>query len=120
MREREVWLNIVEVPSVKDKATRGRSLQKRMRAGGVRFDKEAEWYPGHETEMLKFTGASQAVLDDQFDATSLLAIGFERYMDRVEEEDFIDDEELSILEMNRRRRRHGSLVNDGRSSVTGY
>jgi hypothetical protein len=120
MREREIWLNVVEVPSVKDKATRGRTLQKRMRAGGVRIDKEAEWYPGYEAEMLKFTGASQAVLDDQFDATSLLAIGFERYMDRVEEEDFIDDEELSILEMNRRRRRHGSLVNDGRSSVTGY
>lgn len=118
MRERDRWINIVEVPSVKDKATRGRTLQKRMRAGGVRFDKEAEWYPGYETELLKFTGASEAKLDDQFDSTSLLAIGFDRYMDRVEEEDFVDDEEFRIRMAARARR--GGAASDGRSQVTGY
>jgi len=118
MRERDVWMNIVEVPSVKDKATRGRTLQKRSRAGGMRFDKEAEWYPGYETELLKFTGVSEAKLDDQFDSTSLLAIGFDRYMDRVEEEDFVDDEEFQIR-MAARARRSGA-ASDGRSQVTGY
>ena len=115
MREQDVWINIVEVASVKDKATRGRTLQKRHRAGGVRFDKQAEWYPAYEQELLRFTGGAQAILDDQFDSTSLLAIGFERE-GRAEEEDFIEDEEFEILLANRRRREQP----DGRSQTTGY
>ena len=120
MRDRDVWINIVEVPSVKDKATRGRTLQKRMKAGGCRFDKETEWYPGYEAELLRFTGGAQAILDDQFDSSSLLAIGFDRYMDTPTQEDFMDDEESAIVEMNRRQMRVYQPQNDGRSSVTGY
>jgi hypothetical protein len=119
MRGKDIWINIVEVPSVKDKATRGRTLQKRMRAGGVRFDKEADWYPGYEAELLRFTGASQATLDDQFDSTSLLAIGFERHMDSIEPEDFMEEEELSMREQSLRLRGQNSRFG-GRSLVTGY
>jgi len=118
MREKDIWINIIEVPSIKDKATRGRTLQKRMRAGAMRFDKLAEWYPGYEAELLRFTGSSQAILDDQFDSTSLLTNGFERYMGSVEEEDFMEEEELEIQFLNRRRM-HQRIV-DGRSEVTGY
>lgn len=116
MRKRDLWINIEAVPSVKDKATRGRTLQKRMRAGGCRFRTDAEWYPGYEHEMLRFTGASQSTLDDQFDASSLLAIGAER-IGAQETEDFIDPEELEVLSMNRNRR---SVQQNGRSPVTGY
>ena len=118
MRERDIWINLVEVPSIKDKAARGRTLQKRMKAGSCRFDKETEWYPGYEAEMLKFTGASQATLDDQFDSSSLLALGFDRYMDRAEEEDFMEEAELEILARNRLQFQHAA--GDGRSRVTGY
>lgn len=120
MRERDLWMNIIEVPSVKDKATRGRTLQKRHRAGGLRFDKQAEWYAGYESELLRFTGASQATLDDQFDSTALLAIGFEKYLERPEERDFMDDEEGEILDAAYRRRRGSATAGDGRSSTTGY
>lgn len=116
MRSRELFINIEAIPSIKDKATRGRTLQKRMRAGGCKFDKNAEWYPGFEQELLKFTGVGQAVLDDQFDSAALLAFGAEK-AGPVEEEDFIEEEELSILEMNRQRRGFGR---DGRSQTTGY
>lgn len=119
MRRRDVWINIEAVPSIKDKATRGRTLQKRMRAGGARFDKDAEWYAGHEAELLKFTGSSQATLDDQFDADSLLAIGAER-LGQQEEEDFTADEELAILADARFRRRTAEQTGSGRSLVTGY
>jgi len=119
MRERDIWINIVEVPSIKDKASRGRTLQKRMRAGGVKFDKQAEWYPGYEAELLKFTGASQATLDDQFDSSALLALGYEKYMDKVEEEDFVDEGELAMLDLARRRTASAPL-SDGRSLITGY
>lgn len=96
MREREIYINIIEVPSIKDKATRGRTLQKRMKAGACRFDKSAEWYPGFEDELLKFTGGAQATLDDQFDSASLLAKGFEEHLPKVEDDDFVTDEEADF------------------------
>lgn len=117
MRRRGVFLNIEPIPSIKDKATRGRTFQRRMRAGACRFDTAAEWYPGFQHELLRFTGGAQATLDDQFDSAALLALGAERMGD-VEEDDFIEEEELEILEMNRSRRRSGH--SDGRSYVTGY
>ena len=118
LQEEDCPINIVEVPSVKDKATRGRVFQKRHRSGMMRFDKEAEWYPGYEAELLRFTGNAQATLDDQFDSTSLVCIGFENYKpEAAEEEDFLEPEELSIREMNRLRRGPSRA---GRSQVTGY
>lgn len=117
MREQDCWMNIIEVPSIKDKKTRGRIFQKRHRSGGIRYDKQAEWYPGHEAELLKFTGDSQAVLDDQFDSDSLLARGFELHTDRPEEEDFLEPEEAAIMSRARSRR---DSAGGGRSQVTGY
>ncbi len=115
MRDRDIWINIVEVASVKDKATRGRTVQKRHRAGGMRFDKGAEWYAGYEVELLRFTGASEALLDDQFDSTALLCIGFEME-GKIEEEEFDDEAEFNSRQQARRRRE----VDHGRSLVTGY
>ena len=115
MRERDFFLTIVPIPPIKDKASRGRTLQKRHRAGAMRFDKQASWYPAYEHECLRFTGMSEAILDDQFDSTAILALGFEQYTTRLEEEDFMEEEELSIRAMNTRRRH-----SDGRSLVTGY
>lgn len=118
IREWDCPIAIVEIPSVKDKATRGKAFQRRHRANMMRFDAEAPWYPGYEEELLKFTGLSEATLDDQFDSTSILVAGFENHMpEAAEEEDFIEEEELSIREMNRLRRGAGR---DGRSPVTGY
>lgn len=115
MRERDIWINIVPVPSVKDKATRARPMQKKMRAGGTRWDKEKEWYPGMESEMLRFTGSAQATLDDQFDSAGLLVKGFDILQPMAEEEDFMDDDEIEFDRESKRKRLH-----DGRSVVTGY
>ena len=118
LRVEDCPINIVEVPSIKDKATRGRVFQKRHRSGMMRFDKETEWYPGYEAELLRFTGHSQATLDDQFDSTSLLCIGFENFKaEAAEEEDFMEENEIEIRMENRRRRSFGD---GGRSTVTGY
>jgi hypothetical protein len=53
MRRRDKWMNLVVINPTRDKATRGSPLQKRMRAGGCRFDKDGSWYPGFETELLR-------------------------------------------------------------------
>jgi len=105
-------LNCVPILPVKDKATRGRPYQKRMRAGSIKFDKDASWYPGFEEENVRFTGMSDAVLDDQFDSTATLVRGLELTAD-LEEDDFTDEEELEIRERNPQNFR-------GRSAVTGY
>src|ERR1035437_4602169 len=112
MQARDCFINIQPRTPVKDKGTRGRSLQKRHRSGGMKFDKEATWYADLENELLRFTGTAQATLDDQFDSCALLSLGFED-LSHVEAEDFMDDEEIEIRERNPRKQA-------GRSSVTGY
>ena len=114
MQKRDIWLNLTAILPVKDKAARGRPLQKRMRSGGMKFDKRASWYPEYEDELLRFTGLAEAMLDDQFDSTAILARGFED-LQPVEQEDF-ESEEEQIFNRQAARLRGG----DGRSQVTGY
>lgn len=114
MMKRDIWLSFVVINPVKDKKVRGRSYQKRMRAGGCRFDKEGEWYEEFEQENLRFTGDSEALLDDQFDAAALLSRGFEDY-GKAEEDDFAPEETLEFNRMSEQLK--GS---QGRSQVTGY
>lgn len=107
-------LAIVPLMSVKDKAVRGRSLQKRMRTRSMRFNKSAPWYPGYEAELLRFTGTSEATLDDQFDSTVELSRGFDTY-DAPEDDDYTSEEEREFEIEARAIRDHS-----GRSEVTGY
>jgi predicted phage terminase large subunit-like protein len=112
MQLRNIWLNCFPINPTRDKATRGRPFQKRMRAGHMRFDKEASWYPGYEDELLHFTGNSDAVLDDQFDSTATLIKGLDT-LPELDEEDFEAEEELEA-------RKHDPRKTRGRSKVTGY
>ncbi len=112
MQIRNRFINVVPRASIKDKAVRGRSLQRRMRAGACRFDKEASWYPGFEDELLKFTGNSEATLDDQFDSAALLSLGFED-LALLDEKDFMSEDEEELERWDPRRVA-------GRSQVTGY
>jgi hypothetical protein len=112
MQKKNRFINFIVRTPIKDKASRGRALQKRMRGGGAKFNKSAYWYLGYEEELLRFTGISEATLDDQFDSTALLALGFEE-LPEVEEEDF-EDEDLAYL------RREDPRKTQGRNQVTGY
>lgn len=107
------FINFEVRTPISDKASRGRALQKRMRARACRFDKQAEWYPGFEHELLRFTGIAQAALDDQFDSAALLALGFETLAEVEPEEDFMEEEEYEM-------RRTDPRKDLGRSVVTGY
>lgn len=115
MQARNKYLYCQALSSTKDKAVRGRSLQKKMKAGVVCFDKEAPWYPPYESEMLRFTGYSEARLDDQFDSTAILSRGLDT-LPMLEDDDFLDDEELSFREQARQ----AQTQSDGRSDITGY
>lgn len=112
MAARNIFLNCVAMSSVKDKATRGRSWQKRMKAGACRFNKKAPWYASYENECLRFTGYSDAVLDDQFDSSAILSRGFDE-MPILDEEAFMTEEELYF-------RSEEAPGGQGRSETTGY
>jgi len=113
MQRRDKWLNLVVINPVKDKSVRGRSLQARMKARSMRFDKRASWYEGYEDELLHFTGYSESLLDDQFDSTATLSRGFETYV--LENGDEMTEEEEGWLAEGLMVRNEG-----GRSAVTGY
>lgn len=112
MLRRNIFINFEVRQPIRDKASRGRSLQRRMRAKACRFDKQAEWYSGFEDELLRFTGHSEATLDDQFDSSALLSLGFDSLAE-VEEEDFFTEDEWSLVRDDPRQL-------SGRSAVTGY
>ena len=114
MLKRGVFLNVTALTPVQDKKTRGRPFQKRSRAGAVRYNTEADWYPDFKDELLMFTGDSEALLDDQFDSTATLMLGIET-APVVEDEDVITDEDLEFARQGDSMRRQA-----GRSSVTGY
>lgn len=115
MQRRDIWINYTALNPIKDKKARGRPLQKRMKSGGCRFDKEKEWYPAYEAELLRFTGNSEALLDDQFDSTAWLSYGFELLKD-LEEGDDMTEEEEEFAYLAAELRAGGT----GRSQVTGY
>ncbi len=114
MQKRDHWINFHPIAASKDKAVRGRSFQKRMLGRGVRFNDKAEWFGGYLDELLRFTGVTQAVLDDQFDSTAYVSLGFDILGDIEDEEDFGADPELEELA----RTQTAELL--GRSTVTGY
>ena len=116
MQVRDIRINFEAILPVKDKGTRGRPYQRRMRAGQCRFDKKAEWYPDFEQENLRFTGTAQATLDDQFDSAALLSRGFDD-LTQVEPEDFYTEDDWEMERGFWNRAKNGA---DGRSMVTGY
>ena len=83
----------------------------------MRFNKETFWYPGYEAENRRFTGESDAVLDDQFDSTSIVCKGLAEYKlgQQPEYEDFQTDSELEFEHQSQGFRRSSS-----RNLVTGY
>lgn len=94
MQRRDHWLVIVPLKSFTDKGVRGKVWQKKHRAGACRYDKDADWYPAYEAEVLTFTGVSDAKADDRFDSTAIMHRGLADYQD-LDEEDF---KEESVLE----------------------
>lgn len=55
----------------KDKLARSRSIQARMRAHGVKFDKSADWYQTFEDELMRFPRDKH---DDQVDTFAYLGL----------------------------------------------
>ncbi len=107
MFKRNIFINLYPMTPTKDKQARARSLQARMRAGGVKFDKEAEWFPALQEEMLRFPKGTH---DDQVDALSWVGLMLDQIIEAPTQKEY--EEELYEEEF--------CFQPVGRSPVTGY
>jgi len=110
MPKRGVFPNIIRVKPSADKMTRARSIQARMRAHAVRFDKQQDWYPNFEDECKRFPRDKH---DDQVDAFAYLGLILDKMIEapttqEIEEEIYQDDLRTS------------GFFEIGRSATTGY
>jgi predicted phage terminase large subunit-like protein len=94
----------------KDKIARARSIQARMRAKGVKFDKKADWYQTLEDECLRFPRDKH---DDQVDCLAYLGLMLDKLIEAPTREEMDEDEYREALH------EHG-YDQRGRSAVTGY
>ncbi len=110
MHRRGEYLSIGTETPTKDKETRAQSLQGRMRSGGVKFNKGADWYYDLEQEMLQFPRGRN---DDQVDAMAWLGFTINKMHEastakEIEEEQWQHEYDMS------------GLMEQGRSTITGY
>jgi predicted phage terminase large subunit-like protein len=109
MQTTGVYLNLYPMVPTKDKLSRARSFQARLRAGGVYFDKDKAWYPILEDEMVRFPKDKH---DDQVDALSWIGLVLDKVQaaptpqEEMEEQynNMIDEDQFYI----------------GKNTVTGY
>jgi predicted phage terminase large subunit-like protein len=94
----------------KDKISRARSIQARLRAKSVKFSKEEDWYPAFEDEMCMFPRGKH---DDQVDAFAYLGLLLDKMVEAPTKQEEEEDEYRSEL----RESEHGDA---GRSTFTGY
>lgn len=111
MIESGTFLNVHLLrPHRTDKITRARSIQARMRAGAVKFDKSAEWFPTFEDETLSFPRAKH---DDQVDALAYIGILLDRLIEAPTQEEAEEQEYLDEME-------ESGYSDIGRNDTTGY
>ncbi len=104
------YLYIEAIPEVVDKRMGGQAIRGRMRAGGVKFDKNAEWYPEFESELLQFDRGQH---DDQVDMMKLFGLHLNSLIEAPTKEEINQEEYDAEF-------RQSGLFEPGRSAVTGY
>jgi predicted phage terminase large subunit-like protein len=111
MLAQNTYLNIVKLKhGGKDKISRARSIQARMRAKTVKFEKGADWYPTFEDELTRFPRDTH---DDQVDAFAYLGLLLNNITEAPTQEELDEEEYLMDVEQS------GTNLN-GRSTITGY
>jgi len=93
----------------KDKISRARSIQARIRALGVKFNKAGEWYQTFEDEMCSFPRSKH---DDQVDSMSYLGMLLDSMIEAPTKQEEEDAEYADEYERN--------IGESGRSSTCGY
>ena len=110
MLKRNSYINLNPMVPTKDKLARARSINARMKAGSVRFHKDADWFPEYEQELLRFP---RDVHDDQVDATAWIGLTLDKMINSLSEAEIEEEEYEDELYSS-------GLGDQGRSIYTGY
>lgn len=111
MMKRAVYPNIFALKhGGKDKISRARSVQARIRAHTIKFDKSQDWYPIFEDELCKFPRGTK---DDQVDAFAYIGLMLDSLIEAPTQEEIEDDTYYDEYERS-------GLADAGRSAITGY
>ena len=111
MIERNNFTNLFQLKHVnKDKTARSRSIQARMRAKSVKFDKAADWYQTFEDECSRFPRDKH---DDQVDAFSYLGIMLDKLVEAPTQEELVEQSYAD-------ERSQSGYDDSGRCATTGY
>jgi len=92
----------------KDKPTRGKSMQGRLRARTVRFDKDRDWYPAVEEELTQFPRSKN---DDIADAFAYVGLLLDVMLEASSARELQEEEDELEYQQN---------GPSGRSVITGY
>ena len=92
-----------------DKKARARSIQARMRMGGVKFDKQADWFHTLEEEAVMFGRGKH---DDQVDALSYLGLIIDKMIEGPTHKEVEEDEYDATT--------RAESADYGQSATTGY
>lgn len=109
MFKKSIFINLNPMVAIKDKQSRARSLQARMRMKSVYFDIDAHWYPDLEQELLRFPRDKH---DDQVDSLAWIGLTLDKYIPGLtmdEEDDENYEEEYGMY-----------LGGEGKSVTCGY
>lgn len=105
------YMNLYKLKHLsQDKETRGRSIQARMRAHGIKFDKETDWYQKFEDECMRFPRDKH---DDQVDAFSYMGLMLDQIIEAPTVAEQRDMDYLDNLEKT-------EVREYGRNAITGY
>lgn len=110
MLDTNIFPSILPLTPATDKVTRARSIQARMRAGAVKFDKAAEWFFELEEECTLFPRGKH---DDQVDALAYVGLILDRMVSGRSQQDIEQEEYEEDYEQS-------GLHEQGRSETTGY
>lgn len=107
MFSQNTFINVIRLKhGGKDKIARARSIQARLRAKSVKFDKEAGWYQVFEDELTRFPRDTH---DDQVDAFAYLGLMLNMLIEastveETDEEEYQEELITSGLNLNGRNR----------------
>lgn len=94
MLKRNNIVPLVMIRPTQDKVTRAQGIQGRMRIGGVKFDKDADWYFAFEDELIKFPRDRH---DDQVDAFAHLGSVLDKMISADTKEETEEEEYQQAL-----------------------
>lgn len=93
MIRQKTYLNIIKMTPTQSKTARARSIQALHKAGQIRYDKEAHWYPDFESELLTVADSGpRGAHDDYLDAFAYVGLTIDQYFEAQSNEEIEDEE----------------------------